>query len=161
MEGVKKERISYTFPKEERLHHRSLVEGLFRSGKSFYEFPFRITWRVLTKEELQKNFRNFLPENIGKLQVLITVPKKKRRHAVDRVLMRRRIRESYRLNRQNLKDKVNDQEGIGTVSIALVFIHDKNLPYALVEEKMCSLLDKLKRKVDMTSSPMDFESGTA
>ncbi len=43
------------------------------------------------------------PADVGALQMLVTVPKKKRRRAVDRVLMRRRIREAYRINRRPLR----------------------------------------------------------
>ena len=157
MEEAEKEITGFKFPKEERLHHRSLVDGLFRFGKSFYEFPFRVTWRTMNREELRENFRNILPDNIGNLQMMVTVPKKKRRHAVDRVKMRRRIREAYRLNRSSLKSSVDKREDMGTMSIALVYIHDKNLPYSLIEEKMCSLLEKLKRKIETSSLPLNCE----
>ena len=131
------------FTNDERLHHRSLVEGLFRDGKSFYEFPFRVTWRILTQEALQKNFRNVVPDGIGSLQLMVTVPKKKRRRAVDRVKMRRRIRETYRLNRNELKHRIDSLPDIATLSLALVYIHDKNMPYALLNMKMQTLLEKL------------------
>ena len=133
----------FRFPKEKRLHHRSLVEGLFRNGKSFYEFPFRITWRTLSSEDLEKNFRNQVPEGIGKLQMMVTVPKKKRRNAVDRVLMRRRIREAYRLNSYPLQQLIDNSPMVSTMSLALVYVHDKNLPYNFVEEKMMVLLSKM------------------
>lgn len=139
--------LNYCFPKEGRLHHRSLVEGLFRKGKSFYEFPFRVTWRILNPEELQKNFRDKVPENIGKVQMMVTVPKKKRKRAVDRVKMRRRIREAYRLNRHPLLYLIERDESIATMSIAFVYFHDKNLPYVTIEEKMKIVFDKLGRKV--------------
>ena len=142
---------NFRFPKEARLHHRSLVDGLFRSGKSFYEFPFRVTWRLMTNEELQKNFRTFVPDNIGKLQLMVTVPKKKRRNAVDRVLMRRRIREAYRLNRNSLKELVENMQNTATISVALIYIHDKNIPYKMVEEKMIALLGKLQSKLEYRS----------
>ena len=105
----------------------------------------------MSDEELRKNFRNVVPENIGKIQMMVTVPKKKRRHAVDRVLMRRRIREAYRLNYLPLKEAVENNGNIATLSIALVYIHDKNLPYASIEEKMTNLLEKLKRKLESSS----------
>ena len=147
------------FPKEGRLHHRSLVEGLFRNGKSFYEFPFRVTFRILTEEEIRKNFRNTVPPGIGKLQMMVTVPKKKRRHAVDRVLMRRRIREAYRLNRNPLMNYLSGFPGLATMSLALVYIHDKNLPYIMVEEKMRFLLEKLKRKIETLQRPDSLLDG--
>lgn len=137
----------FSFPKDGRLHHRSLVEGLFRKGKSFYEFPFRVTWRMLSSEELQKNFRDTVPPGIGKLQMLVTVPKKKRRHAVDRVKMRRRIRESYRLHRHSLMRQTEEIADLGTLSVALVYVHDKNLGYTTIEEKMMNVLDKLVNKI--------------
>lgn len=141
------EKADYRFPKEARLHHRSLVEGLFRLGKSYYEFPFRISWRTLSPEELQRNFRSNVPEGIGKVQMMVTVPKKKRRRAVDRVLMRRRIRESFRLNRRGLCLRIDELPEIATLSLAFVYIHDKNLPYVTVEEKMRAALSKLQSKL--------------
>lgn len=136
------------FPKEGRLHHRSLVEGLYRFGKSFYEFPFRVTWRILNDQQLEKNFRNNIPEGIGKVQMMVTVPKKKRKKAIDRVLMRRRIREAYRLNRGGLMQSANEQEKFATLSLSLVYIHNQNLPYSMIEEKMKVLIDKLLEKVE-------------
>lgn len=138
---------SYKFPKSERLHHRSLVEGLFRNGKSFYEFPFRITWRILSPDELDKNFRNNIPDGIGKIQMMVTVPKKKRRHAVDRVSLRRKIREAYRLNRKALLEKTKNLNDVRTLSVAFVYIHDKNMPYRQIEEKVISILEKLGTKL--------------
>ena len=149
VEEFEKEMQDFRFPKEGRLHHRSLVEGVFRLGKSFYEFPFRVTWRIMNKEELEKNFRNVIPQNIGRLQMMVTVPKKKRRHAVDRVLMRRRIREAYRLNNHQLKAITEAADNLGTLSLALVYIHDKNLSYSSIEEKMRLLLEKLGNKLKM------------
>ncbi|MCH5224636.1 MAG: ribonuclease P protein component [Muribaculaceae bacterium] len=138
---------SYRFPKSQRLHHRSLVDGVFRKGKSFYEFPLRVNWRILSPEELESNFRSHVPESIGKMQMMVTVPKKKRRRAVDRVLLRRRIREAYRLNYGFLRDIVEADETIATLSISFVYIHNDNLDYPLIETKMKSALVKLLSKV--------------
>ena len=136
-----------SFKKEERLHHRSLVENLFRKGKNIYEFPFRVTWLAMTAEKLESCFRNGVPTTIGPLQMMVTVPKKKRKRAVDRVLMRRRIREAYRLNRIPLKVKVMENTDIRTLQLGIVYIHNANLPYSTIEERLCKLLEKLKEKV--------------
>lgn len=140
-----------TLRKGEKLRHKSLVDGLFRHGSSIYEFPIRLTWRLLTAEELNSNFCNYVPERIDKLQMLITVPKKKRRHAADRVKMRRRIREAYRLKRLPLKALVEDMPGIGTLGVAMVYLHDKNLPYSTIERKVESLLGKVAAKISSSS----------
>lgn len=137
-----------TLRKGEKLRHRSLVEGLFKEGHTIYEFPLRLTWRKLDGAGLDATFRDHVPERIGSLQMLVTVPKKKRRHAVDRVLMRRRIREAYRLHRLPLKEMVEADPGIRTLGMALVYLHDKNLPYSMIEQKMNILLKKLAAKLN-------------
>lgn len=141
------ERQRLTLRKGEKLRHRSLVDPLFREGHTLYEFPLRLTWRVLSPEELEKSFRDCVPDDIDSLQMLITVPKKKRRHAVDRVLMRRRIREAYRLHRLPLKQQVDSDEGIRTIGMALIYLDNKNVPYSTIENKMKLLLNRLAAKL--------------
>ena len=134
-------------PKSARLHHRSLQERLFLEGKKIHEYPIKLVWNSLSHEELKRNFRDKVPDLIGPLQVLVSVPKKKRRKAVDRVLMRRRMREAYRLSRGPLAEVVNDIEGVRTVSVALIYMKEGNAKYAVVKEKIELLLEKLAEKV--------------
>lgn len=136
-----------TLRKGEKLRHRSLVDPLFREGHTLYEFPLRLTWRALAAEELEHSFRDCVPGGIDSLQMLITVPKKKRRHAVDRVLMRRRIREAYRLNRLSLKEQVDSDDRVRTLGMALIYLDNKNVPYATIENKMKILLNRLAAKL--------------
>ncbi|MBD5357932.1 MAG: ribonuclease P protein component [Bacteroides sp.] len=146
-EITEKEKVRLTLKKEEKLRHKSLVDPLFRDGQSLYEFPLRLVWRLLTPEDLKGSFKGELPERIGKVQMLITIPKKKRRHAVDRVLMRRRIREAYRLCRKELLERVVSSPKTGTLSMAFIYIHNENLPYATIERKIKSLLKKMAKGV--------------
>lgn len=136
-----------TLRKGEKLRHRSLVEALFKEGKSIYEFPVRLTWRHISKEQLENTFRDHVPAPLDRVQMLITVPKKKRKHAVDRVLMRRRIREAYRLCRKDVLAEIFNDESGGSLSIAFVYMHDKNLPYSTVSKKIRSLLQKLAETI--------------
>jgi len=77
----------YTFKKEERLCNKKLIEELFHNGSSFLLYPFRIVW-----------LKQVLPVAVP-AQVLINVPKRRFKRAVDRNLIKRRVRESYRLNK--------------------------------------------------------------
>lgn len=142
----------FTLRKGEKLRHRSLVEPLFKEGATIYSFPLRLSWRALDGDTLAGTFCHHVPRGIDSLQMLITVPKKKRRHAVDRVLMRRRIREAYRLNRQILKETLRDAPAIATLSMAFIYIHDQNLPYSDIEKKMKTILHKLAKAI---SAPKD------
>ncbi|MDE6578498.1 MAG: ribonuclease P protein component [Muribaculaceae bacterium] len=141
-----------TLRKGEKLRHRSLVDSLFAKGESIYEFPFRLTFRALSEQDLRESFRDVVPSPISSLQMLITVPKKKRRKAVDRVLMRRRIREAYRLNRLPLKEIVDNNPAVASLDMAFVYIHDKNTPYATIEKKMKVILKKLSDRFSPTNS---------
>lgn len=136
------------FGKAGRLRHRSLVEGLFASGEGMYDYPLRMVWRRLTREEMESSFRNGLPHGIDRLQMMVTIPKKKRRHAVDRVLMRRRIREAYRLNRLPLLHAVRSLPDGDYVQLAFIYLHNDNMPYADVERKMKRLLSRLHKQIE-------------
>lgn len=140
--------IRNTFHKSERLHHKILVDTLFEKGDKMFEYPFRMVWRTLTEQELKDSFKVRVPEGIGQIQMMVTVPKKKRRHAVDRVRMRRLTREAYRLQRHSLKAAAGRDENIRTLSIAFLYQADKNLPYQKIERKMGILLEKLRAKIE-------------
>ena len=138
-----REDVRLTLRKSARLRHRSLVERLFAEGDSFYAYPLRVTARALSDDALQANFKDHVPDLIGPAQILLTVPKKKRKHAVDRVLMRRRMREAFRLNGRDLRDAISASDTIRTLSIAIIYIADSNEEYAKVEKAMRKLLRKL------------------
>ncbi len=114
--------VDLSFDKSCRLHLKSMVDNLFSRGKTFYDFPLRLTWIALSQEEADSLFRAGCPADVGALQMLVTVPKKKRRRAVDRVLMRRRIREAYRINRRPLEDLACSCPGIRTLQLAFIYL---------------------------------------
>lgn len=146
---IPNETLPLTLPKSNKLHHRSLVEGLFASGSGVYEFPLRIVWRRLSGRQLEEVFCSHCPDRIGKVQLLITIPKKKRRHAVDRVLMRRRIREAFRLNRRKFENALNALNAdIRTVSMAVIYQSNENLPYDEIESALIRLFGKILRRIE-------------
>lgn len=134
-------------PKSARLHHRSLQEKLFLEGNKLHEYPLKLIWRALSEEDLERNFRASVPNLIGPLQVLVSVPKKKRRRAVDRVLMRRRIREAFRRGRGPLLDVIAALPEVRTVSVGLVYMKESNVKYAEISGKLEKLLEKLGNKL--------------
>lgn len=136
-----------TLRKSAKLRHRTLVRNLFDKGKSVYAGPLRLTFRTLTAEQLAGSFRGEIPDLIAPVQLMITVPKKKRRHAVDRVLMRRRIREAFRLQLPPLRRHVESMPDVRTLSIAIVYMHTENAGIQEISSALASALAKILKKL--------------
>lgn len=142
-----------TFRKRERLRHRNAVTRLFEEGKSEYAYPLRMFWLILTREQIRAMFHGSVPADLDPLQMMITVPKKKFKHAVDRVWLRRRIREAYRLNRLPLRDKIHaanrgDDDSDRFLQLAFIYVGAEKREYASIEKKMLKLLEKAASVLD-------------
>ena len=121
--------MDYKLKKDEKLCSRTAVELLFGEGKSLMAFPLRAAYRLRPRGE-------------HPVQFLISIPKKRIRHAVGRVTLRRRVREAYRLNRRELLQAALGDTGWG-VDIAFVYLDSTLAPYSVINEKMISLLTRI------------------
>lgn len=142
----------FTLRKSAKLRHRTLVQGLFEKGRSVYSGPLRVTYRPMTEDELADSFRVEVPDLMGPVQMMITVPKKKRRHAVDRVLMRRRIREAFRLHYRPLRKVAEENPDIRTLSLAIVYMQSENVSFDSIEEAMKSAIAKIIKRLSPQTS---------
>ena len=79
----------YFFSKEERLCNLSQIDQLYKQGSSFSFYPYRIVYR-------QSPINQTYPA-----QIVITVPKRKFKRAVDRNKIKRLIREAYRKHKED------------------------------------------------------------
>lgn len=75
------------------------------------------------------------------VQVLITVPKNNFHNAVDRNLIRRRVKEAYRLNKQNLYESL-DGKGQQMV-LCITFTSKEIVPFDLIQGKIILILQRL------------------
>ena len=113
----------YTFRKEERLCSRKHLDLLFKNGSSFLLYPFRVSYIFIDS-----------PSEVL-AQVVINVPKKRFKKAVDRNLLKRRIREAYRLNKQeNLYTKLPATKGLLLFSIQ--FVGKDKYEFSFIEKKL-------------------------
>lgn len=115
--------------KREKLCSVTAIDRLFASREEacvFLAYPLRAVWRENTSRGASAQF-------------MISVPKKKLRHAVDRVTMRRRIREAYRLNRR-VAPVLSDTP----LDIAFIYIASRLEPYSHVEAAMIKILSKIQ-----------------
>lgn len=150
-----------TLRKSAKLRHRTLVQDLFKKGRTVYSGPLRVTFRPLSESDLEDSFREEVPDRIGPIQMMITVPKKKRRHAVDRVLMRRRIREAFRLSCRPLRQYVEGSPDIRTLSIAIIYLLTENCDMPVISSSIGSALAKIGKKLDskaMADAPSESKA---
>ena len=120
-----------TFSKNERLCSKPLIDQLIQKGNSFNGFPFKIIWM-----EIQKNTS---PEKI-----VISVPKKKKKKAVDRNRIKRLIREAYRKNKHQLMERIENKK----VVLLLIYTARTIPEYAETEEKINQALIRLGNEIN-------------
>jgi len=127
-----------TFSKEERLCSRTLIKGLFSGGSSFFVYPFAVHYQLVPASEAAYP-----------AQVTFVVSKKRFKRAVDRNLLKRRMREIYRLN------KVNFYEQLRTEKKELVFLVSYSAQdiqsFDFLQRKLIKLLDKLLEEIKQHS----------
>ncbi|WP_184542898.1 ribonuclease P protein component [Mucilaginibacter sp. FT3.2] len=120
----------YTFKKEERLCNKRFIDKLFHSGSSFLCHPFKVSWLYHTEPQQYP------------AQILFSVSKRRYKHAVDRNLIKRCMRESYRLHKQqNLYNLL--QTADKTIVLSVGYIGKEIVPYSVIEKKMLKMLAQL------------------
>ena len=122
----------YTFKKEERLCSKKLLEKLFHNGSSFLVYPFRIV-------SIPETLRVTSPA-----QVVIAVSKRKFKHAVDRNLVKRRVREAYRLNKDALLYSFLKEKNLKLI-IGIHYIGKEIAEFQFIEKNI------FRRQVDISS----------
>ena len=114
--------MSQRFGKEERLCSFNEINNLIKKGESFFTGSFRVVYL--------KN------EGEGKDKILVSVPKRNFKRAVDRNLLKRRIREAYRKLRP-------EPDNTTYLNIMFVYTCREILNYDYIERQMSHILNKL------------------
>jgi ribonuclease P protein component len=121
--------MNFRFPKTEKLKSRKQIEKLFEEGDSIKVYPLRI--RFLKVDEAEKP-----------LQVSFSVPKRNFKGAVDRIRIKRVLREVYRKNKQ-----IVNQDVQSSYIVMFMFTDRQEWNYEDLEKKMISLLTKFNNQL--------------
>ena len=123
----------FTLGSKERLKSRKQIEQLFKDGKSFVHFPYRIYFQI--SNEFEKD---------AALQFGVGVSAKLFKKAVDRNRIKRLTREAWRLQKNELAELVNQKNS--RLNVFFIFT-GKELPdYKFVFDKIGSGIKKIKDK---------------
>ena len=120
------------FSKAERLCSKIIINDVFETGKTIQVASFKLYWLDVAEQS-------------ATMQILISVPKRNFKRAVDRNLLKRRIREAYRTNKlvlnENLKSKY--------YALMLVYTGKTILEYKEIEEKIIELLKRFNLNITL------------
>ena len=123
-----------SYPKKEKLCSKNIIDKLFIDANVVYEFPLKIFWIVDT-----------LPVNVP-VQSTVSVPKRKFKQAVKRNLLKRKMREAFRINKHFLYYKAGTLKL--QIALMIVYNHGEIVPYRKIEPAMIAALDKIVKKLD-------------
>ena len=136
--------IAPSFQKRERMVSRKLIDTLFgaspakqglesRGSQSMAAYPLRAVYmsKVRARED-------------APVQVLVSVPKKHFKHAVDRNRIKRQVREAFRQHKQLLYEALAEQEQL---LLAFIWLSDEHYPSQHVESRVVSLMQRVAEKL--------------
>ena len=119
-----------TLTHTERLRSIGAIKRLFESGQSGFIYPFRYVWFGEA-------------DQIPSATVLFSVPKKFHRRANKRNLLKRRVKEVYRLN----KSIITEENKSVVLDIALVYSAKEVLSYKKINHAIKNVLAEIAKAI--------------
>lgn len=127
--------MKLTLGKDKRLKSHKRIERLFLSGNRIKSFPLSAVY-FLDKEQSPQT------------QIAVSVPKRNFKKSVDRNLLKRRIREAFRINQQRLNPSCG-------LDIIFIYFSREILDYSRIEKAVLELITSLNR---ISDSDISIES---
>jgi ribonuclease P protein component len=123
-----------SFKKKERLKSRKSIKLLFEEGKSIYQHPIKIVFSVYPETAFD------VPAKFA-----FTVPKRSFKRAVDRNLLKRRLIESHRLNKQLLYEKIENNHV--RIEAIIIYTASELQDFHSIQSSYCYLIQKIARSL--------------
>ena len=121
----------FTLSKEERICSKKLINELFTgNGRPMTAFPLRVVFMKRT-----------IVDDQPRAAMLVSVPKRYFKHAVDRNRVKRQVREAFRRNKSIITQNLTDDHE--AVAMAFVWLTDEKFPSSEVENRMVRLLTRI------------------
>lgn len=117
----------FTFQKKEKLCSKKQFDKLFADGSSFLIYPLKV---VFIEAELTEEYP---------ARAAFAVSKKLFKRAVKRNLLKRRMREAYRLNKPEFYLKLGNKK----VAVIFIYVAKEILEYSQIETAMKRALKRI------------------
>lgn len=117
--------MNFTYPKNEKLKNKTVIDKLFSEGKSVSKYPLRL---VYIQNDITRT---------PQIQMGVSVSKKYFKKAVDRNYFKRVLRETYRLNKSILIDNSDKN-----YSFMFFYQTKERLSYQEIFDKTKQLFEK-------------------
>ena len=129
--------VNRQLKKVERLTSQLVIDKLFAGGNaSMAAFPLRIVFMKMGEDG---------SDGKPPVSILVSVPKKRFHHAVDRNRMKRLVREAYRLNKHILWEVLEGKDF--RLALAFVCITDTLPTFKVVDKSMRKVLTRIAERV--------------
>jgi ribonuclease P protein component len=133
--------VNNSLRKVERLNRKKLIEQLFAGGSSsFALFPLRVVYLPLEADDSEP------------VSILISVSKRRFKRAVKRNCLKRRIREAYRKQKQELYSLM--QSDGRRLVVAFIYVSDKLIDSSVLEQSMKRALQRIAEQLHLRSEEL-------
>ena len=139
------------FRKQERIVSKKLMDELFKNGhsQSLTVFPLRAVYQVA--ESIVAPSGAERGASGASAQILVSVPKRHFKHAVDRNRAKRQVREAYRLNKQLLL--ASQLLAARHFSIAFIWLSNEPQPSPRVTHSVKTILSRITNNYELRARP--------
>lgn len=155
----------YTLPRAERLRSLKAIRRMFDEGHSGFVYPFRYVSLVERADAKRADAKRADAERedaespdvemtaavetidaeLRCVEVMFSVPKKFHKRANRRNLLKRRAREAYRLHREPLRERLQQQGA--TLRVALIYSTKECHTYKTISYAVQRILEQISQRL--------------
>lgn len=150
----------YTLPRAERLRSLKAIRRMFDEGHSGFVYPFRYVSLVERADAKRADAKRADAEGPDvemtaavetidaesrRVEVMFSVPKKFHKRANRRNLLKRRMREAYRLHREPLRERLQQQGA--TLRVALIYSTKECHTYKTISYAVQRILEQISQRL--------------
>lgn len=155
----------YTLPRAERLRSLKAIRRMFDEGHSGFVYPFRYVSLVERADAERADAERLdakgadaessdvemtaavetIDAESRRVEVMFSVPKKFHKRANRRNLLKRRTREAYRLHREPLRERLQQQGA--TLRVALIYSTKECHTYKTISYAVQRILEQISQRL--------------